>query len=243
MDQETNPNAQGQPAQADGVAQDQQVQQAQPEQVPQGNPFEGVQKRFDELTSVIHSQKAQLEEQRELVAALIQGMQAQPAQQQPQQYAIPEGVDPEQYRLIAQIVRQNVDPVVGELKQTVGYLRSREVQQEYQQTASVVKDQQVIAQARELAKQWKSRPDIKGFDERDALIYAAGLKYVEEQKQREQSRDQRGRFNSLAQTVIGSQSATAVQDGSQNAVPKDIDSWPAHKQAEYWAARLGDKPF
>lgn len=240
MDNE-NPSAQGQQPVAENTAQPTE-NQAQP--VPQAPvQSDGIQRRFDELTARFHeaerARQAAATQNQELMQMLL-SQQHSRAPAPPQDPQIPDNVDPE----MRQLLEAYTAPLKRQLAETqVQYGRQLSMMQLRQEAAQAGYDNRVVSRAEQLLNQW-SNQRLQGWNPGDALTYAAGELFMQEKARSTQLRDERGRFNSASNNLVGNVVAPPqVNTPPKDAVPADIDSWDLDKQSEFYERRLTGKSF
>lgn len=205
----------------------------------QPNPHDGIQKRIDELTAKAYQAQRMAEEasarEAKLMELLVnQHAQPAPAPQQPE-FNIPDNVDPEQVRIIENIVRRTTAQYESKQAQFEQFLS----QQRLQQAAAQVNDPGIADAASRIYADWNKR-SLKGWNPEDALVYAAGQKYLEAQKQSAAAQNTRQQFARVEQPLSAQAAPAPVTTSSARPIPANIDSWPFEKQAEFWEQRLKD---
>lgn len=232
MDNETTPDAQGQtPAEP--------VSNAVAAPQVQANPNEGIEKRIGELTAArrLAEERAAAQEAQiaELIRALTEtrNVPQAPAPQEPQ---LPD-LDPELKTGIEAIASHKV----RSLEEKINQLMQLQRQQELQQVMSRAPDPEVSKEAQRLYQSWQ-RAGYSGFVAEDALIYAMGQRALQERKASAQARDEKGRFNSMSQSVMTGQSAPQSMQPQQG-LPRNFEQLPLDKQIELMEQQLGDKPL
>jgi len=231
-----DPDATAQATETATVSQSTAEQTQTPEQVQQDNS--GFQKRINELTAARHQAEEEARRQaaqnQELMTAILsqQARPAAPAEAAPE-------FDPEEKRKFDYLL----GPMVQRMEQMQRLMEQQVGQVQLRQSVQRVADPEIAREAESLYQKWARRDDVKGFNADDAVIYAAGKKYLAAQQAARASHQGLQDFNNGAAPPMIQGRPPPAAASLEPAVPGDIDSWSPEKQADYWEKQLGGKSF
>lgn len=214
--------------------------QATPEAVqpPAPDAFQGIQKRIDELTARYHEvdrvrQDLALQNQT-LMQALTEKLAQQSVQviNQEPEYSIPDNIDPDTLKVIEAVTQKSLKQIEQRQSQFEAFLS----QQRAEQVLSSA-DPAIAADAKKLLDAWSAKK-LQGWTPEDAVVYAAGQRALAQLKAGD---SQRKAFAAVEQPIATQAAPPPVASSSGASTPKDIDKWPAEKQAAYYEKLLDGK--
>lgn len=227
---ENDPTAQGQQAAAE-------TQNGESNQQAQVSP--GVQARIDELVRKQHEMESRFSAELRAKDEFIQNLMIQTAgggqggQQQP---AV--DIDPDLQKQIEAVTQ----PYIKRLEQVMQRVESGLGQQQIRAFGNG-EDPRVVQRAEALLVGWR-KAGLQ-FSPEDALTFARGEIAKADASKNNQSRNARGQFNALSESVIthqGGQTQNPAPRGN-DALPQDFDSLSPSKQLEILEKRLDGKTF
>lgn len=232
----SNPSAQGQSPGSDTPSGTTPAQT--PDQVV-ANPFDGIQKRIDQLVAANHDKDRQLQEAMAMNQQILLSM-SQRQNEAPVQVAPPVDIDPEQKKILDAYFA----PHMQAIKQQQAQIAAQSADGRMTQLVAG-QDPRVAQRAHQIWADVKARGQhLNGFDPNQAVILAKGelMDQLIATARQGQVVQQGQNFNNQTQVVAGQTVNAPVNTQNQNSQQPDLDDDP--EGASEWARkRLAGKTF